>query len=111
VLAVLTGLIIGAIVIIVTDAVVVAAFGKFFQAPGAALAAAWNSIASSYGALFRGSFGSLGEITSALASGNPAAVRQASGPSPEPWHRPLYLHTSLSRFRGGLFNIGAEGQF
>ncbi len=114
-LAVVTGLIIGAIVIIVTDPVVVAAFGKFFQAPGAAFAAAWKSIATAYGALFRGSFGSLPEMIRALGSGDPAAMRQAFYPITESLTASTpYIFAGLGvalGFRAGLFNIGAEGQF
>lgn len=114
-LAVLTGLIIGAIVIIVTDPAVVAAFGKFFQAPGAAFAAAWKSISTAYGALFRGSFGSVPEMIRALGSGDPAAVRQAFYPITESLTASTpYIFAGLGvalGFRAGLFNIGAEGQF
>lgn len=114
-LAVLTGLIIGAIVIIVTDPAVVAAFGKFFQAPGAAFAAAWKSIATAYGALFYGSFGSLPEMIRALGSGDPAAVRQAFWPITESLTASTpYIFAGLGvalGFKAGLFNIGAEGQF
>jgi ABC-type uncharacterized transport system permease subunit len=114
-LAVLTGLIIGAIVIVITDPVVVAAFGDFFQAPGAALAAAWKAVATAYGALFYGSFGSPGEIMSALKSGDPAAIRQAFWPFTEGLVASTpYIFTGLAvglGFKAGLFNIGAEGQF
>ncbi len=114
-LAVLTGLIIGAIVIIITDPAVVAAFGAFFQAPGAAFAAAWKSISTAYGALFHGSFGSLSEITSALKSGDPAAIRQAFWPITESLAASTpYIFAGLAvglGFKAGLFNIGAEGQF
>ncbi len=114
-LAVLTGLIIGAIVIIITDPKVVAAFGTFLQAPGAAFAAAWKSISTAYGALFYGSFGSLNEIASALRSGDPAAVRQAFWPITESLTTSTpYILAGLAvglGFKAGLFNIGAEGQF
>lgn len=114
-LAVLTGLIIGAIVIIITDPAVVAAFGKFFQAPGAAFAAAWKSIATAYGALFRGSFGSLPEMVRAIGSGDPAALRTAFYPITESLTAATpYIFAGLGvalGFRAGLFNIGAEGQF
>ncbi len=114
-LAVLTGLIIGAIVIIITDPAVVAAFSKFFQAPGAAFAAAWKSIATAYGALFRGSFGSLPEMVRAIGSGDPAALRTAFYPITESLTAATpYIFAGLGvalGFRAGLFNIGAEGQF
>lgn len=114
-LAVLTGLIIGAIVIAITDAAVVAASGSFFQSPGAALAAAWKSIATAYGALFHGSFGNVGEISTALQSGDPAAIRMAFWPLTESLTAATpYIFAGLAvglGFKAGLFNIGAEGQF
>ncbi len=114
-LAVLTGLIIGAIVIAVTDTAAVAAFGKFFQAPGAALVAVWKAVKTAYGALFYGSIGSLSEITAALGSGDPAAIRQAFWPITESLVASTpYIFTGLAvglGFKAGLFNIGAEGQF
>jgi len=114
-LAVLTGLIIGAIVIIVTDPAVVAAFRRFFEAPGAAFAAAWKSISTAYGALFYGSFGSVPEMVRALGSGDPAAMRQAFYPITESLTASTpYIFAGLGvalGFRAGLFNIGAEGQF
>lgn len=114
-LAVLTGLIIGAIVIIVTDPAVVTAFGNFLQAPGTAFGAAWKSISTAYGSLFHGSFGNLGEMTRALGSGDPAAVRQAFWPITESLVASTpYIFAGLAvglGFKAGLFNIGAEGQF
>lgn len=114
-LAVLTGLLIGAVVVIVTDAKVVEAFGKFFQAPGAAFAAAWKAIATAYGALFQGSFGSPTQIFAALKSGDPAAMRQAFWPFTESLTAATpYILAGLAvglGFKAGLFNIGAEGQF
>jgi len=114
-LAVLTGLIIGALVIIITDPAVVSAFSNFFQAPGAAFAAAWKSIARAYGALLYGSIGSPGEVIRALQSGDAAAVRQAIWPITESLVASTpYIFAGLGvalGFKAGLFNIGAEGQF
>ena len=52
ILAVFTGLLIGAIVVIVTDPDVLAAWGSFFNAPLNALSVSWNAIAVAYGSLF-----------------------------------------------------------
>lgn len=118
-LAVLTGLIIGAIVIIITDPKVTAAFGNFFEAPGAAFAAAWRSIAVAYGALFTGSFGSPAEIVAGFrtlfATGDGKALETAIYPIAESLTAATpYIFTGLAvalGFKAGLFNIGAEGQF
>jgi len=111
-LAVLTGLIIGAIVIVITDAKVIAAFG---QGVGAGIAAAWSAIATAYGALFQGAFGSPRQIIAALGSGDPAAIRAAFWPFTESLVASTpYIFTGLAvalGFKAGLFNIGAEGQF
>jgi len=119
VLAVFTGLVIGAITIVITDAVVMAAFRNFFSAPGAALSATWRSIATAYGALFHGSIGSPGEIMEAIrvyrATGDTAPLLQALWPITESLVASTpYIFAGLAvalGFRCGLFNIGAEGQF
>ena len=86
-LAVFTGLVIGAIVIVVTDATVVAAYGNFFRAPGAALKATWDAVAIAYGSLFAGSLGSPAEIINAIqiyfASGNSEPLLKAIYPFTE----------------------------
>jgi ABC-type uncharacterized transport system permease subunit len=82
-------------VIIFTDPVVLAAFQNFFSAPGEALRAAWESISTAYGALFQGALGSPYAISESLVASTP------------------YIFAGLAvalGFRGGLFNIGAEGQ-
>ncbi len=59
VLAVLTGFIIGAVVIALSNDAVIAAYRNLFHDPGAALAATWKAIITAYGALFQGSIGSV----------------------------------------------------
>ena len=118
-LAVFTGLVIGAIVIVVTDATVVAAYGNFFRAPGAALKATWDAVAIAYGSLFAGSLGSPAEIINAIqiyfASGNSEPLLKAIYPFTESLVTSTpYMFAGLAvavGFRAGLFNIGAEGQF
>ncbi len=112
VLAVFTGLIIGALVIIFSDPAVLAAFG---QGAVAGLKAAWSAVATAYGSLFRGAFGSVTQMAAALESGNPVAIRAAFWPITESLTASTpYIFTGLAvaiGFKGGLFNIGAEGQF
>ena len=93
VLAVFTALVIGGIIIVITDAAVYEAFREGGLTAG--LAAAWNSMATAYGALFSGSLGDAQAISESLVASTPfifAGLAVAFG------------------FRGGLFNIGAEGQ-
>ena len=119
VLSIFTGLVFGAIVIVTTDASVIAAYGNFFYALGTVLVAIWNAIALAYGSLFVGAFG------------NPAAIVQgiqgyiAKGDQKDfllsiyPFTESLaaitpYILAGLAvavGFKCGLFNIGAEGQF
>ena len=65
-LAVFTGLLIGAIVIVVTDAAVIAAYKNFFHDPLRALGLTFQTIGTAYGALFTGAFGSPDRIISAI---------------------------------------------
>jgi simple sugar transport system permease protein len=93
VLAVFTALVIGGIIIVLTDPAVYAAFREGGAMTG--LAAVWNSIATAYGALFFGALGDAGAISESLVASTP------------------YIFTGLAvavGFRGGLFNIGGEGQ-
>ncbi|MCB0154104.1 MAG: ABC transporter permease, partial [Anaerolineae bacterium] len=92
-LAVFSALVIGGLLIVVTDANVYAAWGD--AGLGAAVSAAWRSVAVAYGALFSGSLGSAGAISESLVASTP------------------YIFAGLAvalGFRGGLFNIGGEGQ-
>lgn len=111
VLAVITGLIIGAIFIILTTEEVYAAFGQSF---GAGLLESWNVIVESYTALFTGSIGSPAQMVNALQSGDPAAIRRAFNPILESLVQSTpYIFAGLAvalGFRAGVFNIGAEGQ-
>jgi simple sugar transport system permease protein len=118
-LAILTGFIIGAIVIVISNDEVVAAFGNFFHAPGVALAATWKAIAAAYGALFYGALGSLPEIFRGIqsysATGDSKALLLAIYPFTESLATVTpYILAGLAvavGFKCGLFNIGAEGQF
>lgn len=119
VLAVLTGFIIGAVVIVVSNNAVIAAFQNFFHAPGAALAATWKAIATAYGALLYGSLGSLPEIFRGIQSYNATGDSKALLLAIYPFTESLatvtpYILAGLAvavGFKCGLFNIGAEGQF
>lgn len=93
--AIVLALIIGAILMVVSDTHVASQFAYLFSAPQLPLAAAWNKVASAYYALFVGAVGS------------PAALAETSARA-----APLIcagLGVGLA-FRAGLFNIGAQGQ-
>lgn len=111
-LAILTALIIGAFFIILTDPSVYEAFGDgVFQGIGQAL----TVISRAYGAFYVGAFGNPAQIIQALFSGDPNQIRRAVYPLTETLRITTpYVFAGLGvalGFQGGLFNIGAEGQY
>jgi ABC-type uncharacterized transport system permease subunit len=112
VLATLTALIAGSILIVLTNIEVLAALksGAF----GTALSAGWNAILTAYGSLFEGSLGSPAEMGAALRSGDQKAIIQAFYPFSDSLVATTpYIFAGLAvavGFRCGLFNIGVEGQ-
>ncbi len=113
-LAMFTALVFGSLVIVLTDLTVLEAFKNFGSAPGDALGAAWQAIATAYGALFEGSIGSPSRMTAAIQSGDTKALAEAFYPIAESLVSATpYIFAGLAvavGFRCGLFNIGAEGQ-
>lgn len=110
-LAILTGLIIGAIFIILTSESVYAGFKEsFFAGIGAAGEAVWRA----YSALFTGAFGNPVTTIQAIATGTPRAIRIEFAPILESLVASTpYIFTGLALalgFRAGVLNIGAEGQ-
>jgi ABC-type uncharacterized transport system permease subunit len=118
-LAVFTGLLVGAIVIIVTDASVIAAYKNFFHDPLNALGKTFESVFTAYGALFTGAFGNpirfIQAIQTYFASGDSKPLVSAIWPLTESLTSATpYILAGLAvalGFKCGLFNIGAEGQF
>ncbi len=111
VLAVVSGLILGAIFIILTSEEVYAGFGISF---GQGMVASWRAVASAYTALFTGSIGDPARIIQALQSGDDLEIRRAFNPILESLVASTpYIFAGLGLalgFRSGLFNIGVEGQ-
>lgn len=111
VLAIITGLIIGAILIAATSETVWAAFALgFFKGLGQA----FKEIGMAYQALFTGSLGDPVKIVNALKGGDPVTIRTAINPILESLVQSTpYIFAGLAcalAFRAGLFNIGVEGQ-
>src|SRR5215469_10497927 len=112
VLAIFLALVVGGVLIVVTDPVVLRAWDSFGYAPGAALSATWQSVASAYSALFEGSIFSPATIDHAFHGGSIAAIFY-------PLSLTVYGATPLIltglavavAFRAGLFNIGGTSQF
>jgi ABC-type uncharacterized transport system permease subunit len=115
-LAVLTALIIGAIVLIATDQAVYQALGA--GKIGEALKLAVANVGQAYGALYVGALGDpmkiLGGIGEWLGGAEmKALVTAVRGPSDSLVQSVPYIFAGLAvalGFRAGLFNIGAEGQ-
>ncbi len=111
VLSVVTALIIGGFVIVLSDP----GFWTLLQSdPVGAIVKGLQDVAASYQALLTGSIGSPAGIISAITSGDPDALVKALQPISETLlsATPL-IFTGLAvavGFRAGLFNIGAEGQ-
>ncbi len=104
ILAFVLAMVVGGVLIAVTDEKVQVTAGYFFARPGDMFAAIWNSVYGAYEALFRGA------IYNARAADFETAIRPLSNTLG--FATPLIaaaLGVALA-FRVGLFNIGARGQ-
>lgn len=117
-LSVFTAFVIGGIIIAASSPPVLAAWGRFFQSPLEALEITWQTVWHAYVTLFQGAFGQPGEIAAALRLWRTTGETQKLWDSLRPFGESLviatpYIYAGLSvaiGIRGGLFNIGAEGQ-
>jgi simple sugar transport system permease protein len=117
-LAVFTALVIGAFIIVFSSPDVLEAWGNFFQNPGQALSMSVSLVFKAYLALFEGAFGSPARMVRAFstwgATGETRPLLDAFRPLSESLVITTpYIFAGLAvalGFRGGLFNIGAEGQ-
>ncbi len=114
VLAVVTALAIGGLVIVFSDADLLRSWSGFFRHPLETLRLSWDVVWQSYKALFEGALGNPGDISRALVHGDWTALRQALSPLSETIvaSTPL-IFAGLSvaiGFKANLFNIGGEGQ-
>lgn len=110
-LAILTGVIIGAILIAATSNTVYEAFDEsFFKGIGTA----FSEIFVAYRSMFTGSIGDPVRIVNAFSSGDAREIRSALNPFLESLVQATpYIFAGLAvalGFRAGLFNIGVEGQ-
>lgn len=117
ILAVITALIIGAILIVVTDKNVVNAWLNFFDDPMGTLRLTAQTVGTAYGAMFQGSLNIGGIIAGIGAVLNGEGAEQlavAMVPLFESLTQSVpYIFAGLAvafAFQGGLFNIGGEGQ-
>jgi simple sugar transport system permease protein len=111
-LSIFLALVIGAVLLVISDSAVLSKFSYFTARPGDALNASWDLISSAYADLFKGS---IFDPAAFQAWFDGTGTWQAAfGPISETltYATPL-VFTGLSvaiAFRGGLFNIGGQGQ-
>jgi len=111
ILAVVTALVIGALVIVLSDQVLLGLWGSD---PGKAIGESLKAVGDGYGALFAGGLGNPETYVAAFTSGDIDQIVRAFNPISESLlaATPL-IFTGLAvalGFRSGLFNIGGEGQ-
>ncbi|MFI7076080.1 ABC transporter permease [Micromonospora sp. NPDC049903] len=103
-LSLVLAMLVGAILMIISDPDVLATYAYFTARPADALSASWTLVSEAYANLFKGS------VFDPAASTMNAALSPIS--ETLTYTAPL-VFTGLSvalAFRGGLFNIGAQGQ-
>ena len=110
-LALVTALLFGAVVIILTD---LEACQKLGTDPIGAISGAVGGVVNGYGAMLAGAFGDPGRIVTAFETGNAKDIATAIRPFTETLvpATPLIfrgLAVAIS-FRAGMFNIGVDGQ-
>jgi simple sugar transport system permease protein len=111
VLSVITALILGGVVIVLTD---LQNLALLTTDPIGAILGALGGVARGYGAMLAGAFGDPARVGPALQSGNPRDLAAAIRPITETLvaATPLIfagLAVAIS-FRAGMFNIGGDGQ-
>jgi simple sugar transport system permease protein len=111
-LAVVLALVVGAVLIIASDEDVLATFGYFFARPSDALTASWALVSDAYVNLFKGSVIDPAAVSDWISGDGRWQAVFAPISETLTYATPL-VFTGLSvalAFRGGLFNIGAQGQ-
>jgi ABC-type uncharacterized transport system permease subunit len=118
ILAVFSALVIGAVIIAVSSPDVLTAWKAFSQDPLGVLSTTWLTVRDAYIALFEGSFGQPKQIAEAIRNWRGTGETRPLLEAFRPFSESLviatpYIFAGLAvalGFRGGLFNIGAEGQ-
>jgi simple sugar transport system permease protein len=117
-LAIFTAYVIGGFIIAASSPEVLAAWSNVFQEPLEALRITWQTVWGAYLALFEGAFGNPKLIIEGfqiwITTGDPKVLYAALRPFSESLVVTTpFIFAGLAvalGFRGGLFNIGAEGQ-
>ena len=112
VLAVVLAAVIGGILIVLSTPDVLAKYAYFFARPGDALGASWTAVSAAYVNLFKGSIVDWEAVTGWINGTNGWELVFFPISETLSYATPL-VFTGLCvalAFRGGLFNIGAQGQ-
>lgn len=117
-LSVFTAFVIGGFIIALSDPEALAAWANVLQEPLLALQVTWQTVSEAYLALFQGAFGQPGEILLGYQTWTQTGDAQQLWAALRSFSESLvittpYIYAGLSvalGIRGGLFNIGAEGQ-
>jgi len=112
VLAFVLAMLTGAVLIVVSDAEVRATFDYLFARPSDAIEASWTVVSEAYANLFKGAIVDPEAVRGAVSGDNTWELVFFPISETLTYATPL-IFTGLSvalAFRGGLFNIGAEGQ-
>jgi simple sugar transport system permease protein len=112
ILSIVLAMIIGAILIIVSDAEVLKTYSYFTARPSDAINASWAVVSSAYADLFRGAVFDPAAVSAWLGGSGTWQAAFTSISETLTYAAPL-VFTGLSvalAFRGGLFNIGGQGQ-
>ena len=118
ILSVFTAFVIGGFITAFSATTTLEAWSTFFQEPVRALAATWGTIREAYSAMFVGAFGNPIEVFRQVMSWIQTGESKALLASIRPLSESMVISTPYIiaglavavGFRGGLFNIGAEGQ-
>ena len=103
-LAIVSALVVGALLVVLSDEAVQHASGYFFSRPSDTLSAAWTAISNAYIALFQGSIYNVHAHT--FSAGIKPLTNTLTFSAPL-----IFAGLGLGvGFRAGLFNIGAQGQ-
>jgi len=105
-------MVIGGILIVVSDEEIRGMYTYFFSRPGDALSASWTAIADAYSALFQGAVVNFEQLSLAF-QGDVDWTRLLRPISDTLTNAAPLIFTGLAvalAFRSGLFNIGAQGQ-
>jgi simple sugar transport system permease protein len=111
-LAIVLALLVGAVLIVISDESVRSTYTYFFARPGDALRVSWETVSDAYATLFRGAILDPAAVGRALdGTGTWATVLRPISETLTSAAPLVFTGLAFAlAFRGGLFNIGVQGQ-